>query len=205
MSLSQRVAEPGPPVQDQMAHEHGVFQKESARGHGRCITLNPSAGSRSAFTAAAAAGAMMKVSPMSSIHITLPDGSSQSVPSGSRPIDIAQAISPRAWRTPPWSRVVNGDLVDLTSPDRKRFDPSDPDRQKIPPRSRFIGIRLRTCWRQPFSNSSRRPSSASARRLKTVSFTTSNATRLSHPRTAGKTRKENGRDSGSQTFLTSAS
>lgn len=32
---------------------------------------------------------------MSSLTITLPDGSQKSVPEGSRPLDVAQAISPR--------------------------------------------------------------------------------------------------------------
>jgi len=32
---------------------------------------------------------------MSSIHVTLPDGSVQAVPSGTSPLDIARNISPR--------------------------------------------------------------------------------------------------------------
>src|SRR5437667_11411070 len=58
---------------------------------------------------------MMKIPPMSSINITLPDGSIQSVAAGSRPIDIAQSINPRLADTAIVARV-NGDLVDLSRP-----------------------------------------------------------------------------------------
>jgi len=52
---------------------------------------------------------------MSNISITLPDGSSQSVNAGTRPIDIARAISPRLARR---RRVgpCNGQFFDLTRP-----------------------------------------------------------------------------------------
>src|SRR5215216_358663 len=52
---------------------------------------------------------------MSSISITLPDGSSQQVPQGSRPIDIARSISPRLADDAVVARV-NGELYDLTRP-----------------------------------------------------------------------------------------
>jgi threonyl-tRNA synthetase len=52
---------------------------------------------------------------MSQIEITLPDGSRQSVPSGTRPIDIAQSISPRLADAAIVARV-NGELYDLTRP-----------------------------------------------------------------------------------------
>jgi threonyl-tRNA synthetase len=52
---------------------------------------------------------------MSSINITLPDGSIQSVDAGSRPIDIAKSISPRLADAAIVARV-NGDLVDLSRP-----------------------------------------------------------------------------------------
>jgi len=52
---------------------------------------------------------------MSSIQITLPDGSHQAVEAGSRPIDIARAISPRLADSAIVARV-NGDLYDLTRP-----------------------------------------------------------------------------------------
>ena len=52
---------------------------------------------------------------MSSIQITLPDGSQQSVEAGSRPIDIARAISPRLADAAIVAKV-NGDLYDLTRP-----------------------------------------------------------------------------------------
>src|SRR5438552_7904584 len=49
---------------------------------------------------------------MSSVNITLPDGSIQPVPPGARPIDIAKSISPRLAEAALVARV-NGDLVDL--------------------------------------------------------------------------------------------
>ena len=52
---------------------------------------------------------------MSNIQITLPDGSQQSVEAGSRPIDIARAISPRLADAAIVAKV-NGELYDLTRP-----------------------------------------------------------------------------------------
>ncbi len=52
---------------------------------------------------------------MSNIQVTLPDGSVQSAPMGTRPIDIAKSISPRLADDAVVARV-NGDLVDLTRP-----------------------------------------------------------------------------------------
>src|SRR6266566_2318310 len=52
---------------------------------------------------------------MSSIQITLPDGSVQPVPPGARPIDIAQSIGTRLADAALVARL-NGDLVDLTRP-----------------------------------------------------------------------------------------
>jgi len=52
---------------------------------------------------------------MSSIQITLPDGSRQTVEAGSRPIDIARGISPRLADSAIVAKV-NGELYDLTRP-----------------------------------------------------------------------------------------
>jgi threonyl-tRNA synthetase len=52
---------------------------------------------------------------MSDIHVTLPDGSVQTVPAGTKPIDIAQKISPRLADAALVAKV-NGDLYDLTRP-----------------------------------------------------------------------------------------
>ncbi|MBL8215125.1 MAG: threonine--tRNA ligase [Bryobacterales bacterium] len=52
---------------------------------------------------------------MSSIQVTLPDGSKQEYPAGSRPLDIAKAISPRLADAALVARV-NGALFDLTRP-----------------------------------------------------------------------------------------
>lgn len=52
---------------------------------------------------------------MSSLTISLPDGSQKSVPFGSRPIDIAQSISPRLASDAVVARV-DGQLYDLTRP-----------------------------------------------------------------------------------------
>ena len=52
---------------------------------------------------------------MSTIEITLPDGSKQSVAAGTPPIDIARGISPRLADAALVAKV-NGDLFDLTRP-----------------------------------------------------------------------------------------
>ena len=52
---------------------------------------------------------------MSSFVITLPDGSQQTVPAGTKPIDIAMGISPRLADAAIVARV-NGELYDLTRP-----------------------------------------------------------------------------------------
>ena len=52
---------------------------------------------------------------MDPIEITLPDGSQQPVPPGTRPIDIAQKISPRLADAAIVAKV-NGELYDLTRP-----------------------------------------------------------------------------------------
>jgi threonyl-tRNA synthetase len=52
---------------------------------------------------------------MSSFTVTLPDGSRQTVPQGTRPIDVAKAISPRLASDAVVARV-NGELYDLTRP-----------------------------------------------------------------------------------------
>ena len=52
---------------------------------------------------------------MSDIHVTLPDGSVQTVPAGTKPVDIAQKISPRLADAALVAKV-NGDLYDLSRP-----------------------------------------------------------------------------------------
>src|SRR5216684_6338324 len=52
---------------------------------------------------------------MSIVNITLPDGSMQPVPPGTRPIDVAKSIGTRLADAAVVARV-NGDLVDLTRP-----------------------------------------------------------------------------------------
>lgn len=52
---------------------------------------------------------------MSSLTITLPDGSQQSVAAGTTPLDVAKSISPRLADAAIVARV-NGDLYDLTRP-----------------------------------------------------------------------------------------
>lgn len=52
---------------------------------------------------------------MSSLTITLPDGSQQTVPQGTRPLDVATSISPRLAADAIVARV-NGELFDLARP-----------------------------------------------------------------------------------------
>src|SRR5205823_2944082 len=56
-----------------------------------------------------------KNSPMSSIQITLPDGSMKTVEAGTRPIDIAQSIGSRLADAALVAKV-NGELTDLIRP-----------------------------------------------------------------------------------------
>src|SRR5215470_10064460 len=72
---------------------------------------------------------------MSSIAITLPDGSRQSVSAGAAPLDVAKAISPRLAEAAVAAKV-NGDLWDLTRPiegDAKVqiLTPKDPESLEI--------------------------------------------------------------------------
>jgi len=78
-----------------------------------------------------AAYATLKVPAMSSINVRLPDGSTQSVPPGTRPIDIAKSISPRLADAAIVAQV-NGQLYDLTRPlesdaDLKILTAKDPE------------------------------------------------------------------------------
>ena len=57
----------------------------------------------------------LKIPAMSSINVRLPDGSTQSVPAGTRPIDIARSIGQRLADAASVARV-NGQLYDLTRP-----------------------------------------------------------------------------------------
>src|ERR1051325_1833560 len=52
---------------------------------------------------------------MSEISVTLPDGSSRSMPVGSTPADVARQISPRLAKAS-LGAIVDGTLVDLTFP-----------------------------------------------------------------------------------------
>src|ERR1700722_6447745 len=52
---------------------------------------------------------------MENLQVTLPDGSSRSVPAGTRPIDVARSIRTRLAYDAIVARV-NGDLWDLTRP-----------------------------------------------------------------------------------------
>ncbi len=68
---------------------------------------------------------------MSSINVRLPDGSTQSLPPGTRPIDIAKSISPRLADAAIVAQV-NGQLYDLTRPlesdaDLKILTAKDPE------------------------------------------------------------------------------
>src|SRR5437870_8855431 len=56
-----------------------------------------------------------------SIHIKLPDGSTQEMPKGSTALDVAKAISPRL-ADAAIAAKSNGDLIDLTRPLEKDTD-----------------------------------------------------------------------------------
>jgi len=72
-----------------------------------------------------------EILPMSSIVITLPDGSRQPFEAGTRPIDIAQSISPRL-ADAAIAAKINGELADLNRPIEKDaslqiLTPKDPE------------------------------------------------------------------------------
>jgi threonyl-tRNA synthetase len=72
---------------------------------------------------------------MSSINIRLPDGSTQSVEPGTKPIDIARSISPRL-ADAAIAAKVNGDMYDLTRPleadaDLKILTAKDPEALQV--------------------------------------------------------------------------
>ncbi len=82
---------------------------------------------------------------MSSIQITLPDGSVQSVPPGSRPIDVARSISPRLADDAVVARV-NGELYDLTRPLEVGRNAADPYDKEAPTEAlTSTGTPLRIC------------------------------------------------------------
>jgi len=72
---------------------------------------------------------------MSSIEITLPDGSKQPFPAGTRPIDVAQSISPRL-ADAAIAAKVNGEMYDLTRPIQQDaalqiLTPKDPEALEV--------------------------------------------------------------------------
>ncbi|HUI79627.1 MAG TPA: threonine--tRNA ligase [Bryobacteraceae bacterium] len=72
---------------------------------------------------------------MSNIEITLPDGSKQPFPAGTRPIDVAQSISPRL-ADAAIAAKVNGEMFDLTRPIEKDatlqiLTPKDPEALEV--------------------------------------------------------------------------
>jgi threonyl-tRNA synthetase len=71
----------------------------------------------------------------SQIEVTLPDGSKQFVPAGTRPIDIANSISPRLADAAIVAKV-NGELFDLTRPlesnsEVRILTPKDPESLEV--------------------------------------------------------------------------
>ena len=125
---------------------------------------------------------------MSDIHVTLPDGSVQTVPAGTKPIDIAQKISPRLADAALVAKV-NGDLYDLTRPLEKDttlqiLTTKDPDALTS------TGTPPRTCWPPRCSNSFPVPSSASDLPWRTASTTISIAASPSAPKTSKSIEKK---------------
>ena len=82
-----------------------------------------------------------------SIHVTLPDGSVQTVADRSTPLDIAKGISPRLADDAIVARV-DGQLYDLTRPLEGDVKLEILTAEEIPRRWRSTGTRRRTCWRR---------------------------------------------------------
>ena len=114
--------------------------------------------------------------PMSQITVTLPDGSSRSVPAGAPVRDVAEGISPRLAKAA-LAGVVDGKLVDLSYPLER--DAVGPDRDRPEPRGAAAlpaqhrasagGRRDEPVSRRAVRHRSRRPTKASS--------TTSSSTR----------------------------
>ena len=86
---------------------------------------------------------------MSSFTVTLPDGSQQSVPPGTRPLMSRNRISPRLADDAIVAKV-NGDLCDLDPAARKRCEARDPDARRIRSALRLSPLDRALCWRRRY-------------------------------------------------------
>ena len=125
---------------------------------------------------------------MSQISVTLPDGSSRSVPAGTTVGDLATSISPGLAKAALAGKV--GDrLVDLTYPLT-----ADAPIQIITSKNArrlflFTATAPRTCWPRPSRTCSPACSAASVRRPTKGSSTTSSCRARSCPRTSRRSRR----------------
>ena len=122
-----------------------------------------------------------------SIHVKLPDGSAKEVPQGTTALDIAKSISPRL-ADAALAAKTNGNLIDLTRPLEKDTDlriltDRDPEALEVYRHSSAHLMAAAVLELFP------RRSSATVRRLRTDSSTTSIARRRSLPKTSKKSKR----------------
>ena len=84
---------------------------------------------------------------MSQITVTLPDGSSRTVPAGTPVRDVADAISPGLAKAA-LAGIVDGKLVDLSYPLEQRRARSASSPTGARKRCRSSATARRTCWRR---------------------------------------------------------
>ena len=84
---------------------------------------------------------------MSQVTITLPDGSSRSVPAGTPVRDLAAAISPGLAKAA-LAAKVDDRLVDLSYPLTADASVQIVTSKNAPKRCRSIATARRTCWRR---------------------------------------------------------
>jgi len=129
--------------------------------------------------------------PMSSIQITLPDGSMKTVEAGSRPIDIAQSIGSRLAGDAIVAKV-NGEMVDLTRPIESDarleiLTPKDPAALQVYRHSTAHLLAAAVLELYPETQL------GIGRRLRTASITISTAPRPSRRRTWRRSKRRCGR------------
>ena len=129
---------------------------------------------------------------MSTIEITLPDGSKQSVAAETRPIDIARAYQPAPGRRGDRGQGQRRD-VRPHAPPRKGRDAPDPHAEGSRSARGLPPLHRAPAGRRGARTVIPRPSSASVRRSRTVSITISSGPRRSRRKISKRSRRRCGR------------
>ena len=121
------------------------------------------------------------------VQVTLPDGSQREAPAGTTAAPDRRGIGAGLARAALAARV-NGEIWDLDRPHRARRVGRHTDREGSRGARACSGIRRRTSWPPRCGSCFPTPASASARRSRTASTTTSRWTARSRPRTCSGSR-----------------